>query len=337
MARFISLKDRVFILDIDKWREMRKRGRYLRYCIKPVRDERNSLARNIDFYGPLAAVLLVTGAVAAGYGGVRPGSLAAALPLMALEIFIAFRLRKWFRANARLHYRLWTAGRQCQENIKKMGSARRLEKLMVEILEKIDGFSELKPAGGKGRKEKPEGGIAVRALLQGEPVAVACLLPDSDNSLVSPECVLKFREEMINNGFRKGIIAAAGFFSGEARRAALEDRKNSRIVLLDLYRLVDLARETGHRVFPALPGDQPGEAAKNTGAYRGLFRKALSRDKANGYLYAAGTILAMYCTAGDAGGMIPFYAVFGAVNLGLSLYCILSNRESELLRPAQEK
>jgi len=337
VARFISLRNKIFVLDIEKWRELRKRGRYLRYCVKPVRDDRNSLARTIDFYGPLAAVLLVTGAVAAGYGGFRPGTLAVALPLMALEVLIAFRLRKWFQSNASLHYRLWTAGRQCQENIKKTGPAG-LEKLMVEILEKIDGFTEVKTTGGHGKKGKhPGGGISVRALLHGEPVAVACVPPDLDKGLVSPESVIKFREEMKNSGFSAGILAAAGFFTGEARRAALEERKNIRIALLDLYRLVELARETGHRVFPSLPGEQREGGKKNAGAYRGLFRKALAREKSRGYLYAAGIMLAMICITGSGGGIGTGYVLFGVVNLALSLYCLLSNRESDLLGPVRPR
>lgn len=338
MARFISLKNRIFTLDIEKWREMRKKGRYFRYCFKPAGDDRNALARSIDFYGPLAAVLLVTGALAAGCGGVRFSTLAAALPVMALEVFTAFRLRKWFQFNASLHYRLWTASRQCQENIKKLGSVRKLEKLMVEILEKIDGFTEVKPSGGTGKKEKhPGGGIAVRALLHGEPVAVGCLLPDSDKGLISSESVLKFREEMTGSGVRAGILAAAGFFTGEARRAALEDRKNRRIALLDLYRLVELARETGHRVFPSLPGEQPAGGEKSAGDYRELFRKALSREKSKSYLFAAGIILAMCCMTMSTGGISPGYVIFGAVNLALSLYCLLSNRESDLLGPVRPR
>ncbi len=336
MARIFSLNRRIFRLDVENWREMRRRGRYLRYYLKPLQDDRNSLARNIDFYGPLAAVLMVTWAAAASWTGSRPGLLAVALPLTALEVFLAFRLRRVFRDNAAVHDRLWRAGRQCQERIKKIGSVRKLEKLVVEILEKIDGFTDAHIVGGTARNEKISfTGIGVRALYQGEPVAVGCLLPDAGGSPVPAEKVLKFRQEMQNLDFRRGILVAAGTFSGEARRVALEKGRERRIALVDLYRLVELARLTGHQVFPAAAGDPGTGSDAGADVRRRLLRNALSRDKARGYLYAAVIMLVMCWLTRGADLYGPGYIAFGALNLALSLYCRVSNREDDLLGPVR--
>ncbi|MCL6610645.1 MAG: restriction endonuclease [Peptococcaceae bacterium] len=338
MARVFSLKKRIFSLDIEKWREMRRKGKYLRYYIKPVKDGRNALARSIDFYGPLAAVLLATWVLAGIYAGGLLKALAVSLPLMAVEVYAAFRIRKIFRENAAVHARLWRAGRQCQERIRNIGSARELEKLVVEILEKIDGFTDVHLAGTGGRKEKSRGGsVAARALLNGVPVAVGCLPPAPDGGQVTADRVLKFREEVKSLDYRVGILVSTGFFSGEARRAALEDRKRVRLILLDLYGLVELARESGHRIFPdAGPGRiTAGEAG--AGICRRLFRKALAREKARGYFYAACMIAVMYMMTRPTGVFGPGYIFFGAVNLVLSMYCLVSNNENDLLARAKTK
>lgn len=336
MARFFSLNRRVFRLDINHWREMRRKGRYLRYYTSPLKDDRNTLARVIDFYGPLAAVLLVTWAAAWGYaGGLLKGAVLAA-PAMALEVLAAFGIRKAFRDNAAVHERLWRAGRQCQERIKKAGSSRRLEKLVLEILSGLEGFTgvQIEGRGGRGPGRK-NGVIAARALYRGAPLAVGYLPAGEGGGAFGAEKVSAFREEMKKIGINRGILVASGFFSAEAGRAALEGRRETRVALVDLYRLVELARATGHPVFPAAAGSPVTGGDRGDSRGRRMLRNALTREKARGYSYAAAVMLAMYCLARPGDFFGSGYLFFGAVNLALSVYCLVSNRESDLLGPSR--
>lgn len=330
MVKFFSLGRRIFRLDIERWREMRRKGRYLRYYLRPLRDDRNILARTVDFYGPLLAFILVTWAAAAWYSGNSYKTFVMAVPLTAAEIYAAFRLRRMLRENAAVHDRMWRAGRQCQERIKNIGGIEKLEKLVVEILEKVEGFSDVHTI--KDLAENPNiqgGGISVRALYLGVPVAVGCLAGGGVEEPVAAEKVLKFKEETSSLGHRAGILVAAGVFSGEARRAAREGRK--RIALVDLYKLVELARETGHDIFPAATGDRAPAAASRAVMLHKLARIALSREKARSYFFSAGVVLGIYYLAGSEGVYTVVYMVFAAVNMALSIYCLLSNRESDLL------
>lgn len=330
MVKFFRLGQRIFRLDIERWREMRIKGRYLRYYLRPLRDDRNTLARAVDFYGPLLVLILITWAAAAVYSDNSYRTFVIAVPLTAAEVLAAFRLRRKLRENAAVHDSMWRAGRQCQERIKNIGGIEQLEKLVAEILEKVEGFSDVHTI--KDSAESPNiqgGGISVRALYLGVPVAVGCLAGDGVEEPVAAERVLKFKEETISLGHRAGILVAAGVFSGEARRAAREGRK--RIALVDLFKLVELARETGHDIFPAAPGDRAPAAAGRAVMLHKLVRIALSREKARSYFFSAGVMLGMYYLAGASGTNTAVYMAFAAVNMALSIYCLLSNRESDLL------
>lgn len=332
MVKFFSTGKRLFRLDVEKWREMRKRGRYLRYYIKPVRDDRNKLARNVDFYGVLLVAALATLALAESYSGSHVRALTVSVPLLAAEIYIAFKLRKFFLDHARLRNRLWAAGRQCLEKIKSTGDEGNLEELVVDILGKIDGFTDVHTVNGApGEEALRDPGIAIRALYRGEPLAVRCLAPEPGDAAVKADKVTQFREDLKKLGIKGGVLVAAGTFTPECRRAALEGK--TRITLVDAYRLVELARQTGHRVFPAAAGDADAGRENSVLMYRRMLRIALGREKARGYLFAAGIMLAMYSLTLAADIFSPGYLAFGIINTGLSLYCLLSNRESDLLGP----
>lgn len=329
MVKIFSLGKRIFRLDINSWREMRRKGRYLRYYVRPVKDDRNSLARNVDFYGPLLVALLATLAASALYAGSPLKALGLAAPIMALESLAAFRLRKVFRDKAAVHDIIWRAGMICQDRIKKIKDIKKLEELVVEILEKTECYTDVhavKESAAEGDAGKE--GIALRAACRGVPLAVGCMLPGGDESAVEAERVVRFREEMRRLDIRRGVIVASGAFSVEARRAATEGK--SKITLVDIYGLVDLARQAGHGIFPAVPGEAPAGAGSSHVRRRKLFRFALAREKTRGYLFSAGVLLALYCLNGATPVLSPLYLGMGLVNLGLSAYCVLSNRESQL-------
>ena len=330
MAKLISFnKNKNFRLDIERWRDKRRMGRYLQYYLKPIRDERNSLAKNIDFYGPLTVVLLISFVLILTYSGNPVRAIVMFLPVMVFEVFTAFSIRKFFIQNATVHKKLWNAGERCRENIKKIKSLPKLERLVVEILEKIEGFTDVHIILSSENKEKRSGGSTViRALLHGAPVAVGCLLAAPDHSNILGEQVIRFRSELTSLNLKAGVLVTTGFYSSEARRAAVEGKKKSRVVLLDLFWLVELARETGHKVFPTLAQEQNKIHKRSTERLPELARKIFAKEKARGYLLASGIMLAMYFLVGQSFKI--GYALFGLFNLILAIYCLISNRENDL-------
>ncbi len=307
---------------------MRRKGKYLRYYVKPVRDDRNGLARSIDFYGPLLLVMFATLMAVLAYAGVCAKALVLAAPILALEACFAFWLRKLLRQNAAAHHRAWEAGRICRERIINIGGVEKLTDIVVKILERLDGFSNVQAVNNIPEKNAAGEAGAARALYRGVPVAVGCLLPKEGEGAVSAGRVLEFKEEIKRMGMGEGILVAAGVFSGEAGRAAREG--GNRVFLVDLHRLVDLARQTGHEIFPPAPGGRDPVSAGGKQRNRRFFWNALSREKARGYFFCAVLLLSIQHLSGAEMVLKQGYQTFGLINLTLSLYCILSNREGGL-------
>jgi len=172
--------------------------------------------------------------------------------------------------------------------------------------------------------------MGLRALRQGTPLVVGSIMPGEDEEKVTAEKVSIFTGELRRLNMEEGILVAAGAFSNEARRAAREGGK--RVTLVDLYRLVELTRVAGHSIFPAQPWlESAGQAGKRQILYRKLLRNAFLREKARSYLISAAIMIALYCTVVSPGLPGAVYLFFGLANLALALYCIFSNRETDLL------
>lgn len=335
MTKYFNTGKRLFKLRLTRWREKKLSGKYIRYYIKPAVDGRNVLARNIDFYGPLVVLLLATYALVAIYSGSYLLALVLGLPVMAGEIFIALRLRRMFQNNTITHNKLWMAGRKCQEDIGKITDIDEFSKLVIEILGKVPGLTDVHIVKDRGITGYHIGiDIAARAIRQGIPIAIGCLIPGFDKSELKAKMIFHFKEELKSLNIREGILVAAGNFSVEAKRAALEGK--NKIILVDQYKLVELARLTGHPVFPAA-GDPANDSDKKDLLYSSLIRYAFAREKAKGYFFAGGIMLLLYYIASVADFFNTGYLLFGIFNLGLSIYCLLSNREKDFFYLAEKE
>lgn len=326
---------RLFDIGLSRFREIRARGRYMRYYVRPARPE-SSLAKNIDFYGLLLAASIIVFTISAHFAGSLSKGLLMAVTMMLPVAYMAFKIRKAMEEEAAVHGKMWRAGRICRERIRNISAIDGLNTLVAEILEKIPGYSGVHVLNDSpGKKGDNSVSIAVTALHEGGPVVVGCVIPDDGDSPVPPEKIACILEKIKSPDIKGGILATSGTFSGEARRAALELKKS--VTLADLYRIVDLARETGHEIFPVGGYGGIAEKDKSTFRHKKLIRFALEREKAKKYLYSAGLLLAMYYIAGGADAFSAGYPAFAAINLLLAVYCIISNREKDLLGAAGKR
>lgn len=329
MFERLKRERRFYIINLEKLQEIRRRGRYIKYYVKPVKNGRNTLAKNIDFYGFMAAALVIIFFIMAEYTKNPSSALLYTIFVMVPGYFLALAIKKALDSEDIAHKKMWRSGRLCQERIRELGSEEKLAVLMVEILEKLPGFSDVHLL--RENKERNEPGISMdlRALRQGTPVLVGCVMPGEGEDQTAADKLSVFVREMERLNMKEGILVAAGKFSDEARRAAREGKK--RIALVDLYRLVDLARLTGHDIFPAVLPDSGARNGKRNIIYRRLFRNAFTRKKARGYFLSAAVMTVLYYTVAAPGLTGVVYIIFGALNLSLALYCIASNRETDLL------
>ncbi len=325
MKKYYSQGKKFFSLSVEKWKEMRSKGKYPRYYIMPSDSPRNTLARNIDFYGLIFILLLTTCAALTAHTGSASRGLLLSVPLMIPAVLAAFKIRRSLDRAAMDHRRLWVAGRQCQEKIKNIGTSGGMNTLVVEILEKTTGFSDVHIIKDRPEDQRHTCSAPIRALYRGAPVAVGTMVDDGGS--ITAERVLQFKQEIRKLDIPAGILIAAGTFSGEARRAALEGKKN--ITLVDLYRLVDLARLSNHSTFPLL-GELKANENRVSRDYNKLFRNALGKEKARSYFLSAGLMFTMYFTFVTLDFWGPAYLLFGIFNLAIAIYCIVSNREKDL-------
>lgn len=329
MFERLKRERRFHIINLEKLQEIRRRGRYIKYYVRPVRNGRNTLAKNIDFYVFMAAALVITFFIMAEYTKNPSRALLYTIPVMVPGYFLALVIKKALDSEDIAHKKLWRAGLLCQERIRELGSEEKLAGLMVEILEKLPGFSDVHLLRENEGKKEPDISMDLRALRRGSPVLAGCIMPGEGEDQTAADKVSVFVREMERLNMKEGILVAAGKFSDEARRAAREGKK--RIALVDLYRLVDLARLTGHDIFPTVLPDSGGRNGKSKTMYRRLFRNAFTREKARGYFLSAAVMTVLYYTVMPPGLSGVMYLLFGVLNLSLALYCIASNRETDLL------
>lgn len=330
MTRQFSYGKRILNLSLDRLKEIRESRKYRRYYIRPAQPQRNTVSRNIDFYGLLIAASIALFLISAWYAKSSLTGLLITIFIMTALTYTAFRIRKLMEREAVVHSSLWNAGKICQEKIRGIDSTDSLNNLVMEILEKLPGYSDVhiikERSGEEGRI-----GVGVRALYRGVPVAVGCIICENGHGPVSSEKISHLLEEIKGLDIKGCVLVATGVFSGEARRAALELKKS--VTMVDLYRLVDLARRTGHRIFPSGPAEAVSSADTKVFKYKKLTRNMLAGEKAGQYLFSAAVLFAMYYMAGHAGIIGPVYLIAALVNVGLSLYCAASNREEDLIGP----
>lgn len=329
MFERLKVEKKFHIINLAKLQEVRLRGRYIKYYVRPVRNGRNELAKSIDFFGFMAAALVIIFFIMAEYTKNPLRALLYTVPVIIPGYFLVLRIKKSLESERLAHKKLWLAGRLCQERIRALGSAEKISIILSEILEKLPGFSDVHRLRENGDNKELNLNMDLRALRQGNPALVGCIMPVEGENEIAADKVLLFVREIKRLNLEEGILAAAGKFSAEASRAAREGRK--KITLVDLYRLVELSRLTGHDIFPAgLLPDSEGTLGKKRILRQKLFRNAFTREKARGYLGAALVMMALYCTV--ASGLTgALYLLGAAVNLSLALYCIASNREIDLL------
>jgi hypothetical protein len=301
----------------------------MRYYIKPDEDGRNQLARRIDFYGTLIAAMLLTVVFIQGAVGSPLRTLLYALPLWVLEIIAAYVIKARKERIYALHSRIWLAGKESLAKIQSMTKPAQFTELVRQIMCGLPYCRDVH-AVQAGEPERRD--ISLRAVCNGIPVVINADLPGGDMKETGPEQVMLFIEEMEKSKLCTGILISAGEFSEEARRVALEAGKGYAIRLVNVVKLVELARQAGHDIFSVV-GSRPERVKAASGHInrKRIIIGALSgRRKSISYLTAA-VIMASLYLAFNMGPYNSMYLASALFNLALALYCLRAAGEKELL------
>lgn len=333
MTKLYRFGERFFRLDLAAWRDQRRSGKLLRYYVKPLNDSRNRMARWIDFYGTLMLAMLATFLIMYSAFGEPQRAVVTSLPLFAMEIYLAFRIKAQRKNAYLLHKKIWQAGTSALEKIQCMESREDFAKLVGDIFKGLPYFTDVHIV--RDQNDGAEN-IPLRAVCNGVPVAVGCEVGNNKENEIGTEQVSLFIKAMERAKLNSGVLVAGGTFSEEARQVALQASKRFTIRLIDAIKLVELARQTGHGIFPA-EGINQIEPDKHTRYTRQkvLASAVIGRARGKGYLTASVIMFAIYLLFKPINPFSSFYLVFAGLNLALALYCLWTAREQELLAPLE--
>lgn len=334
MSNLYRLGKRIFSLNLSHWRERRLSGRLMRYYVKPAEDNRNHLARWIDFYGMLLVAVMLTFMVMYAAMEQPLRALLYSLPFWALEIAALLNIKAKKRNSYILHKKIWMAGRDALASIQGIKTRDDFSILVSQIFNKLFFCKDVHVAK---RNDGENSGVSLRAVCNGVSVVISCDVPEGDKKETGPERVAEFVEEMKTAGLNGGVLVSSGDFSEEAKAVAADAGRIYIIRLVNSVKLVELARQAGHEIFSLEDVDQLkiSDHAGYNNSRRMLKAAVGNRKRGFGYLSTSLILFAMYLTLNIPGSFNAFYLAFAFINMGLYLYCVRTAGERELLAPLE--
>ena len=326
---YFNFKGRNFKLSFLKWHERLRRGAPLRYFLKPKEDNRTPFGKRDDGLGGILLIWLASFLLLASFTGRPAAALALSLPLLVIEALVLKKYRALRERRRRLEQRYWLAGQKFMGDILKMDPQQEFYPYVHDILAGLPGFQEvrLKPnkeqEGGKNNQ-----GADLEGVYKGLRVVVRCVLQKGEQKTVADD-LRTFARELHLGEYQHGLYLTTGEFdAGVFSVVKGAARKGIQIKLVNRYRLMDLARQAGSRVF------QEEEPALGTQAMSGWGKRAAvltairdsafgSRKRAKSYfLYGLLLLLGSFFLKGSTalGLIYLFFAVLNFVFGASSLY-----------------
>ncbi|MQL51022.1 hypothetical protein GFC01_01805 [Desulfofundulus thermobenzoicus] len=306
------------------WEKRRRRRELLRFHIKPPGDERNPIARWLDFYGTLMIFWLVCLVFLASLWP-PPEALTVSL---AISAGLGLLGRKAYRERLKrekLYRQLRETGERYREELQKPQTGAELAALLLPVFKKLPGF-ELKQ---KRQEKKGAGGgpeAVVLAVYHGKPVMI--LFIPAGRSPAGKDVITAMAQTMDERGFDHALLITPGEFTPEAvHLAAALKKKGRRLALIPGRELIYLAAQ-------AQRGKPPGTGEQRHITLRQPLQRlkmvSLDRRKVRPYLAAGSFLLIARFFLGVNHPLAGLYLVLGAANLVLAVCSLLfTEREPE--------
>lgn len=334
----VGLKKRLqpdFRVRLVRWHERRRKGKLMRYFIKPAEDNRNKLARWLDFYGVLIILMFMTFVVLFNATNHWGKTFLYALPLCGLEAIVAWRIKIKKGMVQSLHKAIWSAGKQALAKIQKIENQHEFETLVFDILHNLSYCQDahfVQNPGLIGEVKKPG---MMRVQCNQVSLVVHCHIP-GDTGLTGSEQLKILLSQIETSGLQGGLLVSSGDFSEETKTLALENGKQFSLRLINAAKLVELAREAKHAIFPLDTSEEkPGMPQGETWQQKNRARELLGKQKKKSYYLLVSIVLV---------GMLVFplpvflkivYLVFAVINLMLYLYCLKITGKKAFLEPLE--
>ncbi|MFX4261056.1 restriction endonuclease [Pelotomaculum propionicicum] len=335
--KLLSIRGRNFRPSFARWRERRDKGAVLRYFFqKPKEDARTLIGKSVDYIGGLLLVWLAGFLLLLNLTGKPAASLAISLLLLAADAAVLKKVLRKRDKRRKIQQGFWLAGQRFMDDILRL-PIREFKPYIRDMLNSLPGFQEVTLRADGKKQYKWDGLIDMKGIYKGVPLGVKCSRPDGDRKISSEE-VRSFAGALQGEGLKNGIYITSGDFDAGVIQVTRESfRGGAKIMLVNRYGLVDLARQAGWGVFREdvdLSGVSPALKKRKQNSLDVFLESAFgNRKKAKSYFVYGLLLYGGYLILKDTTTFSLVYLLFTVINLLLGAGSLLFGKTLDQTDP----
>lgn len=320
IKRFLSL-------GFGSWEKRRQRGTYLRYYIENPEDDRNILARWLDFLSILLVTWLLGFILLSGITKTLQALLFSAA-LLAIGLAITDIVKRKQLRQKLLHTRLELNKQSYLEKMERM-KEREFFSFATGLLEKY-GIQFTKENISIDLKEKIWEGT-----FKEKPVWIKLF---ADDNKVTPAAMKKLINNLTAHDFTAGIVIIKGKVSPEVQHIIELERNKMYVEVLDRNRLAQMAASLENITLSRSLADEFSQLKKRQEQEKRklLLREIIgSRQKTISFILS-GVLLLVLSFFWQNTALSLVYAFFGMANISLAVISFVLERQkarAQLLKP----
>jgi len=335
-SKLMSIR-RNFRPSFARWRERRDKGAVLRYFFqKPKEDARSKIGKSVDYIGGLLLFWLAGFLLLLNLTGRPVYSLAISLLLLAAEAALLKNVLKKREKRRKIQQGFWLAGQRFMDDIHRLHPIREFKPYIRDMLNGLPGFQELTLRADIKKQHKWDEQIDMKGIYKGVPLGVKCSRPDG-NIKVSPEEVRSFAGALHGEGLKNGLYITSGDFDAGVAQVTRESfRGGVKIMLVNRYGLVDLAKQAGCGVFREdLDLSGASSASKKRRQSIDVFLDSAfgTRKKAKSYFLYGLLLYGGYLILKDTTTFSLVYLLFTVINLLMGAGSLLFGKTLDQIDP----
>lgn len=314
-------------LGIGPWKERRLKGTYLRYYIENPDDERNILARWLDFIGVIFVTWALSFILLAGITKTQKALLLSAA-LLVVGLVLTDMVKRRQLKKRLLHTRRKLAGESYLEKISNMENSEFYD--FATNLFKRYGIKISSDQMTTGSKDE-----ALAATFEQRPVWIKFF--NGEMSTI-PAAVEKFLDNLTEENYTAGLVVTREKASSELKQVIVPYRNKMHIELLDKNRMAKLAAYLDHPSSSSLAEEFSQLKQHQEKSKRKLLLRELlgTRQKTEGYALSAGLLFVLFAFWQTSTALSLVYLLFAMINTTLAATSFIMQRQktrAQLLKP----
>jgi hypothetical protein len=336
VGKLLAIKGRNFRPSFARWKERHDKGAVLRYYFQqPKEDARTMVGKSVDYIGGLLLVWLAGFLLLLNLTRRPAASLTISLLLLAAEALILKKVLEKQGQRRKIRQGLWLAGQRFMDEVLRLDPRKEFKPLIRDMLDSLPGFEELTLRTDRKKQHQGDNLIDMQGIFRGVPLGVKCARPEGDRR-VTPEEIRSFSGVLQGEGLKHGLYVTTGDFAAGVMQVVRKSaRKGIKIMLVNRYGLIGLARQAGFGVFRE-GADAPGAFLKARSQRRmDVFLDSAfgSRKKARSYLLYGLLLYGGYLLLKETTSFSLIYLLCAVINLLLGAGSLLFGRTPDQIDP----